>query len=448
MFFQISDWIITYVECVVALAAVLEICKPKFSGKKHRILLLCFAGLNMCGTAVLNHISAFSFATPIFSVLFLFLVAGFLSHGALWLRAAASIMVPFVILSIGYALMIIACLIYGGDFIQTFSIFMTPGWRRLLLVGTDKIADIIVLCVCRKYLGMIFELSKRWILVLFSFSCIFYGLTQHLFSAILSGDYSRLQRASILSFLVLILFFIAVSMLLLSVSARERQSLQQRLLEKTNLMMEQNYKLMHEDILENAKRLHDFHHHLRVISTLAEQTASDAVVQYVESLLEVSYRESAMCHSKNDIIDAVINCSIVEAQKCKIQFDYELFLSSKISLAPMDLCAVLGNQIENAIEACQQIPEEHSRYVRVTLSQRGGFFVSRVVNSAAEDPFSAEGKLVTRKKDTTLHGLGIKSIQSTAEKYNGYVKNSYANHVFTSEALMCIEQFSTQNHTI
>lgn len=443
MFFQISDWIITYIECVIALAAVLEICKPKFSGKKHWILLLCFAGLNMCGTAALNHISAFSFVTPIFSVLFLFLVAGFLSHAAFWLRAAASIMVPFVILSIGYALMIIACLIYGGDFIQTFSMFMTPGWRRLLLVAIDKITDIVVFCICRKYLGQIFELSRRWILVLLSFSCVFYGLTQRLFSAILSGEYSRLHRASILSFLVLIFFFISISMLLLSISARERQSLQQHLLEKSNQMMEQNYKLMHEDILDNAKRLHDFHHHLRVISTLAEQTGSDAVVQYVESLLEASYRESAMCHSQNDIIDAVINCSIVEAQKNQIQFDYEFFLSSKIAIAPMDLCAVLGNQIENAIEACQKISEERSRYVRVTLSQRGGFFVSRVINSAAENPFSAEGKLVTRKKDETLHGLGIKSIQSTAEKYNGYVKNSYSDHAFTSEALMCIEQVNT-----
>lgn len=443
MIFQISDWIVTYIECVIALATVIDICKPKFSGKKYWILLLSFACVNMCGTAMLNQISAFSFATPIFSVLFLFIVSAFLSHGTFLLRAAASVMVPFLILSIGYALMITLCLLQGGDFLQAFDFFMTPGASRLILLFLDKFADIVIYVLCRKYLGEIAKLRQRWILVLFSFSCIFYGLTQHLFSAILSGDYSRLHRASILSFLVLILFFIAVSMLLLSISARERQSLQQRLLEKSNQMMEQNYKLMHEDILENAKRLHDFHHHLRVISTLAEQTGSDAVVQYVESLLEASYRESAMCHSKNDIIDAVINCSIVEAQKSKIQFDYELFLSSKISVAPMDLCAVLGNQIENAIEACQKITEEHSRYVKVTLSQRGGFFVSRVVNSAAENPFSAEGKLVTRKKDETLHGLGIKSIQSTVEKYNGYVKNSYSNHAFTSEALMCVEQVNT-----
>ena len=121
MGFQIADWVVTYIECVVALAAVLEICGPKYTGKRYWGTLLTVATGNMLGTAVLNHISAFSFITPVFSVVFLFIAARFLSNGEWLLRAAAGILVPFMILSIGYALMITVCLLYGGDFLETFT---------------------------------------------------------------------------------------------------------------------------------------------------------------------------------------------------------------------------------------------------------------------------------------------------------------------------------------
>ena len=132
MGFQIADWVVTYIECVVALAAVLEICGPKYTGKRYWGTLLIVATGNMLGTATLNHISAFSFITPVFSVVFLFIAARFLSSGERLLRAAAGILVPFMILSIGYALMITVCLLYGGDFLETFNIFMQPGWLRLI----------------------------------------------------------------------------------------------------------------------------------------------------------------------------------------------------------------------------------------------------------------------------------------------------------------------------
>lgn len=115
----------------------------------------------------------------------------------------------------------------------------------------------------------------------------------------------------------------------------------------------------------------------------------------------------------------------------------ELHLSKSLSVSAVDLCAVLGNQIENAIEANANVTDTSKRYVRVILTQREGFFISKVLNFAEENPFAADGTLNTRKPDKKLHGLGIKSIENTVEKYNGYLRNSYAENCFVSEALMC-----------
>ena len=148
-----------------------------------------------------------------------------------------------------------------------------------------------------------------------------------------------------------------------------------------------------------------------------------------------------MCSCGNDIIDAVINCSAAEAARSHIDFHYNVELSSSLSqISPIDLCAVLGNQVENALDACKKIPDSQRRFIQVSIRQNKGFVVIQVINSAYRNPFTADGRLVTNKEDPEFHGLGLKSIQDTVDKYNGYLTNSYEDHQFQSEALLC---FST-----
>ena len=79
--------------------------------------------------------------------------------------------------------------------------------------------------------------------------------------------------------------------------------------------MEQNYRQLHEDLRENARRVHDFHHHLRAILGMAENQNDQQVSQYIRELLEISYHDIQLCRSGSGIIDAVINCSAAEAAK-------------------------------------------------------------------------------------------------------------------------------------
>lgn len=212
-------------------------------------------------------------------------------------------------------------------------------------------------------------------------------------------------------------------------------------LQQTDRLMEKNYQLLHQDLQENARRIHDFHHHLQAILGIAEQAGDQKAQEYVQDLLEVSYRDVRLCNSGNDIIDAVINCSAVEASRSHIDFHYEVELSSSLSqISPIDLCAVLGNQVENALDACKKISEAEKRFVQVSIHQNKNFVVIQVTNSTWRNPFTADGRLVTDKDHSEFHGLGLKSIQDTVDKYNGYLTNSYEDHTFQSEALLC---FST-----
>ena len=68
-------------------------------------------------------------------------------------------------------------------------------------------------------------------------------------------------------------------------------------------------------------------------------------------------RESAACHSENDIIDAIINCKAAEADRDHIEFEFNADFHLPTSLSSIDICGVLSNQIDNALEACRVIPE-------------------------------------------------------------------------------------------
>ena len=441
MIYQIADWAATFIECLILLLSVIQITGKKWGNHNFYIAVYVAALVNTLLVAFINSIKTFSFITPLISIAYLLCVSWFFTKGTLILRAASCIMTLFVILAIGYIWMILACLLHGGDFENTFLIFMTPGPLRFLYLALDKASDIVLYLTFRKHFYRLSTLKNRWLVSLLIGSAFVYGVTQYIMNAILSHDVYTMRQASIVSFLVLLLFFLVFSLLLLTISSRDQERAQRLVLQQTDRLMEKNYQMLHQDLQENAKRLHDFHHHLQAILGLAEQAGDQKTEEYVQSLLDVSYRDVRMCSCGNDIIDAVINCSAAEAARSHINFQYNVELSSSLSqISPIDLCAVLGNQVENALDACRKIPDSQRRFIQVSIRQNKSFVVIQVINSAYRNPFTADGRLVTNKEDSEFHGLGLKSIQDTVDKYNGYLTNSYENHQFQSEALLC---FST-----
>ena len=441
MIYQIADWAATFIECLILLLSVIQITGKKWGNHNFYIAVYVAALVNTLLVAFINSIKTFSFITPLISIAYLLCVSWFFTKGTLILRAASCIMTLFVILAIGYIWMILACLLHGGDFENTFLIFMTPGPLRFLYLALDKASDIVLYLTFRKHFYRLSTLKNRWLVSLLIGSAFVYGVTQYIMNAILSHDVYTMRQASIVSFLVLLLFFLVFSLLLLTISSRDQERAQRLVLQQTDRLMEKNYQMLHQDLQENAKRLHDFHHHLQAILGLAEQAGDQKTEEYVQSLLDVSYRDVRMCSCGNDIIDAVINCSAAEAARSHIDFQYNVELSSSLSqISPIDLCAVLGNQVENALDACRKIPDSQRRFIQVSIRQNKSFVVIQVINSAYRNPFTADGRLLTNKEEPQFHGLGLKSIQDTVDKYNGYLTNSYEDHQFKSEALLC---FST-----
>ena len=87
-------------------------------------------------------------------------------------------------------------------------------------------------------------------------------------------------------------------------------------------------------------------------------------------------------------------------------------------IAPLDLVTILGNAMDNAIEACMRVPEGQ-RFIQVRTMQQDGFSILSFSNSCDGRTFLCGKLLLTRKRDPENHGFGLANIRRTVEKYEG-----------------------------
>lgn len=110
---------------------------------------------------------------------------------------------------------------------------------------------------------------------------------------------------------------------------------------------------------------------------------------------------------------------------------------------PVDICAILSNQIENAFDASKKIANTGKRSVSVDIwpkNEKTVFF--RVANYVEEKPLDTNPGLKSTKEDaSSLHGLGVKNISDTAARYGGAVSSTYQNHCFISTVFLSLSTF-------
>lgn len=108
------------------------------------------------------------------------------------------------------------------------------------------------------------------------------------------------------------------------------------------------------------------------------------------------------------------------------------------ALLPTDLCVILGNTLDNAIEACQKLPPETEKTISITCSCNSGFLFLTVCNPVAEKVIVQNNRVATTKEDKTLHGFGLYSLQSVVKKYNGELHLHSTEDSFTVNIDLCV----------
>ena len=187
--------------------------------------------------------------------------------------------------------------------------------------------------------------------------------------------------------------------------------------------------------------IHDYKHKLFVIDHWVEENNIEELKKFIKSENKLLSNQPRFIHTGNDYIDALINSKKNHTDTLNIRFDADVDLAFKHNIDDMDLISLLGNLIDNAIEACiatsDDNPASHNSsddsYVKLKIKRVKNFLYVKVVNSYSRP---LPKNLKTTKKDSDMHGIGLKSVEHIINHYHGnYQINNTSNTVMITVML-------------
>lgn len=192
------------------------------------------------------------------------------------------------------------------------------------------------------------------------------------------------------------------------------------------------YESLHDEI----KALkHDFTNHIISIREIAEKENNKSIINYTKQLLYLENEISKIIDIDNKVVSALINYKNNYIKEKKIKFNFNIDIPQHTSMEQLDLTIILGNLLDNAIEACSIVPE-NERYINLNIKYEFGNISILMENSKRGNIKIKNNKIITSKKDKKNHGYGLENIRRTVEKYEGMMKLKDAEDKFITEILI------------
>ena len=179
---------------------------------------------------------------------------------------------------------------------------------------------------------------------------------------------------------------------------------------------------------------HDYRNHIQTMTAYAAAEDWDAVRRYLDLLDEDLTTVDTVIKTGNPMTDAILNSKISLARERGIHVVADAHIPVKLKSSEIDLCCIIGNLFDNAIEASVRLPEEQ-RIIRVYMDMKNTQLYISFTNFTAGKKMKKEGKLFRSTKGEG-HGFGLIRIDAIVERLDGYISRNSEDGAFTTEILL------------
>lgn len=216
-----------------------------------------------------------------------------------------------------------------------------------------------------------------------------------------------------------------ITQLFVNVIARQHFTTISQMMEKQVELQINHYKELEKMDAEMRKFRHDYTNHLRSVLSLIQMKEYSDAEEYIEKIQNKAYTSSTvMFYTGNKLADAILaDKSAMLDENCQI--DYSGIMPA--SIENVDLCIILSNALDNAIEACRELKSPCK--ISMTAGEQQGYFVMSLKNPTAQKD-SFYDIPATTKSNKEQHGMGLYNIESTVKKYDGQMKIKCENGMF------------------
>ena len=207
-------------------------------------------------------------------------------------------------------------------------------------------------------------------------------------------------------------------------------------MERLSQMHRANYDLLMGRVEEIKTSHHDFRHHMVMIRNLLENRDLDKLESYLSEIESTVRKVQPVSTSQNVVAGVLTGHYIQLAEKSGIDMRTKLEIGCDINISDADLCAILSNLLENAIEACQR-QSDKKRFISLSIGQTGSILSIRMENSTDGMIRERYGAFLSSKAEGRK-GYGLESVRAAAKRYGGDARFVYDNEkmVFCSSVLL------------
>ncbi len=179
---------------------------------------------------------------------------------------------------------------------------------------------------------------------------------------------------------------------------------------------------------------HDYRNHIQTLKAYAAAGNLDAIQTYLDELDTDLSTVDTVIKTGNAMADAILNSKISLAKAKDIPVEADAHIPLALTTSEIDLCVILGNLFDNAIEASLKLPSE-KRMIRLYMDMKNTQLYISVTNFTADKKMPKIGK-VFRSTKGEGHGLGLYRIDQVVDRLGGYLNRNSEDGAFTTEILL------------
>ena len=198
-------------------------------------------------------------------------------------------------------------------------------------------------------------------------------------------------------------------------------------------LMEHQYDEIKSVYMDMRGWRHDYHNHMQVMKAQLALGNTEEMGAYLDQLERELDRVDTFVRSGNLMVDAILNSKLTLARRQEVAVNCSAKAPERLSVEDVDLCVILGNLLDNALEACAQV-EKEKRFLRLYLTVNKSQLYFSVQNAAKEEPDFEASRYISRKRGN--HGLGMKRVKAAVDKYDGYLNLANEPGIFAAEVTM------------
>lgn len=228
-----------------------------------------------------------------------------------------------------------------------------------------------------------------------------------------------------------------ILLLLFHIPRENKLSHEKEAMEQIIHVMGERQQISRENIEIINRKCHDIKHQLKALENLEDREERRGYVKEIRDAISIY---DAIYQTGNSALDSVLRDKGFLCQEYNIKFSCMVDGESLSLMDTLDIYALFGNALDNAIESVMQEEDEEKRLINMHVTRNGKMLHIHIDNYCKDNLTFEDGLPLTTKQDKNYHGIGVRSIRHIAEKYNGNVVMRYKNARFLLDLLIPLNE--------